>query len=139
MLWLSRIPETVDIGVLNMNFVKVLFFGFFSLSAVSHAQVVQPQDVTISMGLVPVYELTRVGGCPYLLAAPSPLYYHLSYRKCSTDAFTPIVDFEDRFNINDFMRSVCQETLQSGSGCQVELQVNFPDMTPVFVNQDSDE
>ncbi len=111
----------------------------FVVSTESHAQVVRPADVTISMGLVPVYELSTVAGCPYLLAAPSPQWYNLSYKRCSTDLAIPITLATDKMNINEFMRNICDQNLREMNGCTAELIVGFPDMTPVFVGQDDEE
>ncbi len=84
----------------------------------------RPQGVNISMGLIPVYELSLRGGCPYLLAAPAPQYYNLSYRECSSDKFTEIKSLQDQININAFMLKICAQAAQVG--CQAELLVVDP-------------
>jgi hypothetical protein len=127
---------------LNMRENKIklaVFLSVFGIFAEAKAQVVRPADVSISMGLVPVYELSKQGGCPYLLAAPSPQWYHLSYKKCPNDTPIAITDSMNKLNINEFMRNVCNENIRANNGCDAELIVEFPDMSPAFPSIDSDD
>lgn len=116
-----------------------IFFGIFGFFAEANAQVVKPADVQISMGLVPVYELSRQAGCPYLLAAPSPQWYKLSYKKCPSDAPVVITESADRLNVNEIMRRICDQNLRLNNGCEAELIVEFPDMSPSYPSLESDE
>lgn len=107
---------------MKLSFMIGILTLFCSLS--SFAQTYRAEGITMSMGLIPVYELSQRGNCPYLLAAPSPQWYELSYRECSTDKFTKITDVQDKININEFMANVCQEAAKIG--CKAELKVVDP-------------
>jgi hypothetical protein len=115
----------------NIFSAMLLFVSMF-FSNYIFAQAVRPSDVNVSMGLVPVYELSSVGGCPYLLAAPSPQWYILSYRQCPSDEPTFITEVNDKIYINEFMQRICRANIELRNNCQAELIVEFPDMTPVY-------
>ena len=119
--------------------VIAMFFAAFGFATQAEAQTVKAEGVDISMGLVPVYELSNQGGCPYLLAAPSPQFYKLSYKKCSGSKPIVIEESLERLRVNDIMRDICNENARLNNGCTVELIVEFPDMTPHFVGNDSIE
>lgn len=116
-----------------------MFFAAFGFATQAEAQTVKAEGVDISMGLVPVYELSNQGGCPYLLAAPSPQFYKLSYKRCSGDTPIVIEDSLQRLRVNEIMRGICNENIRQNNGCTAELIVEFPDMTPHFVGNDSIE
>ena len=124
--------------IMKLSFMIGLLTVVTSLG--TFAQTYHPMGTTVSMGLIPVYELSQRGGCPYLLAAPSPQWYDLSYRECSTDKFTKITDWRDKMNINDFMANICSQAARVG--CQAELKVFDPHdySNPTYINHgDEDE
>jgi hypothetical protein len=107
--------------------IGVFVFGTFIFSTqYSYAQQVQTAgDVGISMGLLPVYEITHGSGCPQVQAAPSIQWFEYYYRQCNSDQYTRYKKLTDttEHRLNQKLRDLCMRNEVAGNGCIVELRV----------------
>ena len=121
---------------------SVLIFGSFILNCHnSYAQQVQTAgDVGITMGLLPVYEITQSSGCPQVQAAPSIQWFEYSYRQCNSDQFTHYKKLTDttEHRLNQKLRDLCMRNEVAGNGCVVELRVeDHHDYShPIYINNE---
>lgn len=106
---------------------SLLVIGSLMLSSPdSSAQQVQTAgDVGISMGLMPVYEITQPLGCPQIQAAPSIQWFEYYYRQCDSDQLTHYKKLTDttEHRLNQKLRDLCMKNEVAGNGCIVELRV----------------
>ena len=125
---------------LSMKTLIVTFGLGLSLSA--FAQEFRNGDVGVSMGLLPVYEITESSGCPQVQAAPSIQWFEYYYRSCSTDQFIRYQKKNDvtEARLNQKLRDLCVRNWAEQNGCTVELKVvdEHDYSQPIYNNLDEE-
>lgn len=110
---------------MKSNLKKFLILTSLVMTMKALAQDSRSSDVGISMGLIPVYEISEASGCPQVLAAPSIQWFQYEYRQCDTDSFIRYQKRNDvtEARLNQKLRDLCMENLMERNGCRVELKV----------------
>jgi len=83
-------------------------------------------DVGVSVGLMPIYEITEVSGCPQIQAAPSFRVFNYAYRTCSDREFVIYEKNNDNTEVrfNQKLKELCTKNELLGNGCKVEIRVD---------------
>jgi hypothetical protein len=121
-----------------------LLGSLFLLPNFSNAQQFNPAgDTGISMGLLPVYEITHSADCPQVQAAPSIQWFEYYYRQCDSDQFTHYKKLSDttEHRLNQKLRELCMNNQVQGNGCTVELKVvdQHDYSRPIYNDMDESE
>ena len=128
---------------MKSNLKKFLILTSLVMTMKALAQDSRSSDVGISMGLIPVYEISEASGCPQVLAAPSIQWFQYEYRQCDTDSFIRYQKRNDvtEARLNQKLRDLCMENLMERNGCRVELKVidEHDYSRPVFNNDLGEE
>jgi hypothetical protein len=105
---------------------SVIYIGLCSIQQSQAQTMVLGSDVGVSMGLMPIYEITQIAGCPQIQAAPSFRVFDYAYRTCSDLEFVRYEknndNTEERFNRK--LRELCSKNELLGNGCKVEIRVD---------------